>query len=420
MRDKATEQSVAGAIIYDGAKAMEILTRLKCQSEWFTDRKCRDVFKIGYDLFKDGQPISVLDFDHLGDDINNMIDLHQSIAHVESLAEKIKTCWLRRKIKKACTDLARQAENDECDIEEVRSKAELEISSLSTRQDVKMSNIEIIDTAIANWEIAQDKGQCIGVKTGFMCIDHSFGGLMRSGLIIFSGTAGSCKTMLARNIIEHVTECGHKVSFLSLEQTAEQIWGGILARFAKQSVFYLNGGHPVKANINATKAVREMVASLPLTVEERPHTRDEMMSWGRREVGRGAELLVVDYIQRVQANSYDKTDSEEQRIAKTSTALADLAKETGIPVLAISALSRNGQLRGSGILDYDAYCHLRMGKSEEWRPPAGSDEGNLQYEAYFEKARFGPTAGVTSFWLLGNENRLIEESNKNARDTLDV
>jgi len=418
MEDRNVELQIVGGIMYDGADVMEILTRNKVDGDWFADRLCRKVWDEAYKLYKLGHPITYPDIIKAAghsETLEKAVDSWQSIAHTSHLCGKLREYRQRRHLIKAADKIKKAAEDMDNDIEQERSKAELSISDLTTRVDTTRNSIDIVDEAIKDWTLVAEQGSCIGVRTRFKAIDDGFGGLIKSAFYILSGAAGSCKTTLARNIIEHVCEDGHKVGFLSLEQTAQQIWGAMLARYSKQSVFYLNSGRRDRSDVGKLKEVREFVSGFPLTVEERPHTRDEMLSWGRREVSRGAGLLVVDYIQRVQPNAREGGDSEEQRIAKTSTALADLAKETGIPVLAISALSRDDKLRGSGILDYDAYCHLKLSKAADWE---GGIDPNLVYEARAEKARFGPSQWTARMVLLGNEGRLIDEPTDDARETL--
>ena len=54
----------------------------------------------------------------------------------------------------------------------------------------------------------------------------------------------------------------------------------------------------------------------------------------------GLSLIVVDYIQLMRASSSNKNDGRVQEISEITQGLKALAKELGVPVLALSQLSR--------------------------------------------------------------------------------
>jgi len=409
---KHAEMSIVGAIMYDGVRAVDMAIGDKITPDHFYSPKCKEAYIHAIELFKTGK---VCDISTMLSDLGageeefltSCLDTFSTIASMPEWCSVLHDNYQRREIKKLCSEITGSLGDTDVDIEELRSKVELGISGLSRKKAQFKDVHTILDSAIEDWYRARDNGRCIGVQTGFIALDRFFGGLMKSAFYIFSGPPGSCKTTLARNIMEHVADSGMRVSMLSLEQTSEQIWAGIIARYAKQSVFLLNCGSK-RANIEAIKDTKEFVSKLPIHVEERPHSISDAMSWGRREVAAGSQLLVVDYIQRLQGDKGVRYGTKEDKVAQSSTALADLAKETGIPVLAISALSRTGNLRGSGVLDYDAYCMLNLAKSEQWSPD------NLSYTASFNKQRFGPPAEAQTMYLLGDEGRLVDESVYNA------
>lgn len=409
---KDEERELIGGILAEGTQVMNILINEKVTEDFFHVPLYKYIYQIASERKKHNDIVDVSEImKRFGAEnaleIEACIDSWLTIAHTEYLCQRLSLYRISRGLIHTLGELTNDAYTSIDDIEQLRSKAELAISSLSLKRSVKSDAASMLDEAISDWEMAREKGTCIGVQTGFRAIDTFFGGLMKSSFYIFSGAPGACKTTLARNIVEHVAEKGIPCSILSLEQTGTQIWGAIIARLAKQSVFRLNCGSK-NASIESIKQWRDFAADLPIKVEERPHSISETMSWGRREVANGAQLLVVDYIQRIQGDKGTKYGTEEAKVAQTSTALADLAKETGIPVLAISSLSRNGNLRGSGTLDFDAYCMLNIAKSEEWSPD------NLIYTISFQKQRFGPPADDVEVVLLGDEGRLIDRSTLDA------
>jgi len=222
---------------------------------------------------------------------------------------------------------------------------------------------------------------------------------MPGAFYILSGTPGSGKTTLARNIMEHVAcNLDETVCLISLEQTAEQIWGAIVACHARVSMFQLNQGHLRPEHHSSLVASAGIVHKWPIHVIDTPATLSRIWSTARRMFTRNkCRLVVIDYIQRIRPEQ--KYHSDESKFTHFSLTLAELAKELKITVMAISSLSREGKLRGSGQLDFDAWAHIKLRRGDDWSPK------NLVYSCSFEKQRFGPIIEEENLLLIGDEQR---------------
>ena len=105
-------------------------------------------------------------------------------------------------------------------------------------------------------------------------------------------------------------------------------------------------------------------------------------------------LLIVDYVQLVSAPAKD----ERERLTKISNQLRALAKETGVPIVAISQLNRprdgnqnarpnKFSLKESGNLENDAHVILLTYRPvDEYGAPTGEDE------LIIAKQRHGPVS----------------------------
>lgn len=286
------------------------------------------------------------------------------------------------------------------DPEQVRSKAEYRLSMLCQRAGGRRDLKAIVANAMETWEAAQKTGSA-GIKTGFRIFDEFCGGLLPSAYIVISGKGGTGKTTLARNVAENVAMRGIPVTVFTLEQSAEQYAGATVARVAKQSVWKLNNGRR-DCDFARLANAAGTVLGWPYRVDDEPHTGASLWSAARRAVGRyGARLLVVDYLQAVKDEQ--RRESDEARIASASAVCRDIAKELKITVIAVSALSNQGVLRGSGMIHYDCFTHVRLQTADSWGPD------NLLYTATLEKQRFGPPGAVIGLRLLGDEQRFAEE-----------
>jgi replicative DNA helicase len=120
----------------------------------------------------------------------------------------------------------------------------------------------------------------------------------------------------------------------------------------------------------------------------------------RNEIG----LLVVDYIQLV--DSDETRDSRQEQIAKISRRLKSLARELGIPLIALSQLNRAvesredkrprmADLRESGAIEQDADIVLLLHRPEYYE---ATDQPGVA-EIIVAKNRNGPTGTIKLTFL---------------------
>jgi replicative DNA helicase len=117
----------------------------------------------------------------------------------------------------------------------------------------------------------------------------------------------------------------------------------------------------------------------------------------RLKAEHGLGLVVVDYLQLVTGGV--KIENRQQEISSISRSMKGLAKELGVPVVALSQLSRAPEartdrrpqlsdLRESGALEQDADVVMFIYREEEYKP---TDENRGIAEIIIGKQRNGPT-----------------------------
>ena len=159
---------------------------------------------------------------------------------------------------------------------------------------------------------------------------------------------------------------------------------------------------------------------------------------GRRQ--RGLDLLVVDYLQLL-SSAKSRSDSRVQEITEITTGLKALAKELNVPILGLSQLSRQvemrddkrpqlSDLRESGSIEQDADVVLFVYREEYYlknKEPRPGTEEHVAWMAEMERAhgraeviigkqRHGPTgtielqfdAEVTRFSTIAREDTVPE------------
>lgn len=244
---------------------------------------------------------------------------------------------------------------------------------------------------------AARKGHKIqGIQTGFRSIDNVIRRLDPGGLYVLAARPGMGKTSLALQMALNVAEAGKGVLFISLEMNAEPLSSrNISAR----------SGVPLSAILSEELTDRQMedvckasleIDALPLTIEERSGLTVPMIAAKAREAHRkhGLGLIVVDHLHIVGMPPETTKMGATWAVGQVSNALKRLAKDMGIPVLALAQLNRGvegrddkrpnmSDLRQSGEIEQDAEAVLMLYRQEYYlgkrKPEQGGDESPQRF-----------------------------------------
>ena len=224
----------------------------------------------------------------------------------------------------------------------------------------------------------QREGGLAGLSTGLLDMDKKLGGLHKSDLLILAGRPSMGKTSLATNIAFNIAKAykrgtlsdgtegavdGGVVGFYSLEMSAEQLAGRVLAEASEISSHKIRQGDMNEGEFRRFVDAAKALESCPLYIDDTPALPISQLAARARRLKRthGLDVLIVDYLQLVRGTS----DNRVQEIAEISMGLKAIAKELNIPVIALSQLSRQvesrddkrpqlSDLRESGSIEQDA------------------------------------------------------------------
>ena len=239
-------------------------------------------------------------------------------------------------------------------------------SSLIKFDDAMKQTIEMASAAYKN------EGGIVGVPTGLRDLDDKLGGLHQSDLIIIAGRPSMGKTSLATNIAfnaaQNIQNNSKKscIAFFSLEMSSEQLSTRIISEQSRIGSNDIRRGRISDEQFDQFLETSKNISELPLYIDETPAISIAAMSNRARRIKRlhGLDLIVVDYIQLMKGSLNNK-DGRVQEISQITQGLKAIAKELGVPVLALSQLSRQveqrddhkpqlADLRESGSIEQDA------------------------------------------------------------------
>lgn len=342
------------------------------------------------------------------------------------IADTVKDAAISRNVEVATTDIIEMAERA---LYAVSSDGE----GKSSQRGFDEALTEAMEMAAAAY--SRD-GTLSGIATGLNDLDRMMGGLQRSDLIILAARPAMGKTSLATNIAFHVA--GHyrgevqpdgstkaikggRVAFFSLEMSAEQLATRILSEQAEISSSDIRRGNIAERDFGRLADVANRIKHLPLTIEDAGGlTIGQLVTAARRlKRQRGVDLIIVDYIQLLSGTTKRSGENRVQEVTEITTKLKGLAKELGVPIIALSQLSRQvenredkrphlADLRESGSIEQDADVVMFIYREEYYLKAAEPKEGtgsHMEWQQKMEEAhgkadviiakqRHGPTGTV--------------------------
>ena len=298
-------------------------------------------------------------------------------------------------------------------------------------------------------------GRLTGVGTGLTDIDNLLGGLHPSDLIILAGRPSMGKTALATNIAYHaantyrteVDEFGNEeivdgamVAFFSLEMSAEQLATRILAEKSGVGSEHIRRGKLTNSEFQKLVQASHELQRAKIFIDDTPALTVSALRTRARRLKRqhSLGLIVIDYLQLV-AGTSKRNDNRVQEVSEITRGLKTLAKELDVPVLALSQLSRQVELRDdkrpqlsdlreSGSIEQDADVVMFIFRDEYYvsrREPREDtpehhvwqeemDQVHNLAEVIVAKQRHGPTGKL----LLHFNELLTKFSNLSKKDYL--
>jgi replicative DNA helicase len=335
---------------------------------------------------------------------------HPVAVSVSHAAEIIRAASLRRQLADTCARVADKARGEGGNVAELLDDAQRRIMAIGADRVTAAPETmaAACDGLIEDIEAIQTGRRCLGLQTGFTKLDETLGGMQPGDLIILAARPSMGKTALALNIAENTAHDGNRVAFFSLEQPKKQLALRSLARATGISISALRSGNLSASAWTRIVEAQGNIQGIPLLIDDRAglHVREIQRACRRFAKDGGLSLLVVDYIQLCHGGQAQRKDLE---IGAISAGLKTLAKDLGVPVLALSQLSRETErrqdrrpqlsdLRESGALEQDADVVVLLFNENRYTKKVPEHQQAVAVEVRVEKNRQGPTGFFQLQW----------------------
>jgi replicative DNA helicase len=298
------------------------------------------------------------------------------------------------------------------EVEETLDKAEKRVYEV-TNTPTLHKFVSMRDSLTEAWarleNLAANKNELRGVRTGFKDLDTLLAGFQKSDLIILAARPSMGKTALALDIARQ-TAVAHNtvVGMFSLEMSAQQLVDRMVSAEAKVNSWNLRTGRGLDADdYEKIRDAYDRLSKAPIYIDDKAgNTILNMRAVARRlKREHGLGLIVVDYLQLMMPSQTRGSDSMVQQVTEISRSLKQLARELDVPVLALSQLSRAveqrrdrprlSDLRDSGSIEQDADVVMFIHREDKMT--GNTDRPNIA-EILVEKHRNGPVGKIELYF----------------------
>ena len=221
-----------------------------------------------------------------------------------------------------------------------------------TTQLARLSNIAAPATQIADKRHILTRLTDPSIETkytsyGIKGINEICGGGGAAGdLIILAGRPGMGKTALALSILRQSAKEGNRILIASLEMSAEQLLLRLLSQMSNLPFQVLKRKAYHASRYQHVDNMKEELFKLPFDIVDTPGMTVQEL----RQITKAQkpDLLMVDYLQLLTPE--DKRANRNEQVGQMSRGLKLIAKENGIPVIALSQLSRDQEKSATGTI----------------------------------------------------------------------
>lgn len=443
--NRDAEMALLGCLLIDNEIASEIVDKLteddfyqeshkyivRAMQRVYNDRKPVDLVTVSDELEKEGCLEKAGGIVYL----TELTEITPSAANYKSYYEIIARDSINRKLIRASRKIIETSMTgaDEKTALAFAEKSIYDISKQSERSVLLgMKDDDIIGEVLQKFEKLQsDPDSFKGIPTGYKRLDRMTNGLQAGALIVLAARPGMGKTSLAMNLVENAAlRAGKTCAVFSLEMPRTEIVQRLICSYANVSMKNALSGELSAKEWKKLMLAGDQLKKSNIYIDDSSRvTPAEILSKCRRlkTTAGGVDLIMIDYIQLMSSGDSKMAGGEnrQQEVASITRDLKIMAKELGVPVLALSQLRRIqsneptlSDLRESGAIEQDADIVMFISRPEALASKEDIESGKVvkgAAELILAKHRAGEQ-GRVSLKFIGEYTKFVDVDEQNRED----
>ncbi len=428
--DIEAEQAVLGSMLTDKDAVISAIEVLKEDDFYREDNKA--IYGAILNLYNRAEPVDIITlkaelvslgkFDVIGgiEYLASLPDMAPTSANIEKYIKIVEEKSMLRNLIQTANEIIALGYDPTEEVELIMDEAEKKIFSIMQKKSKKgYTSIKdiLVDTFAGLEKLYNQKQHITGVPTGFIDLDYKTAGLHESDLILIAARPAMGKSAFALNIATNAAvKSKIPVAIFSLEMSKEQMVNRILCSEAMVDSNKIRTGKIDDEDWMKLAGALGPLSESGIYIDDTPgiSVMEIRAKCRKLKLEKNIGLVVIDYLQLVQASNNKRGGSREQEISEISRSLKILAKEINVPVIALSQLSRAPEqrpdhrpmlsdLRESGAIEQDADIVMFLYRDDYYNEE--SEKKNIA-EVIIAKHRAGSTGTVELLWL-GNYTKFI-------------
>lgn len=421
-QDLEAERSILGAMMI--SKDAIALAAGRVKPDHFYRQAHSDIFKAILTLYQRNEPVDLITVSGAlkKQDVLEKIGGHSFLAdiinsvptasNVDSYSRIVIEKYMLRRLIDISSDVIKESFDDTSEGDAVLEDAQKRLMDLSSEQGgdefVKLDTVlkGVFDDIQSVYD-TEDK--ILGVTSGFKDLDAVTSGFQKADLCILAARPSMGKTALALNFAVNAALKNIPVAIFSLEMPADQLAVRLLSSESKLDMKRLRTAslheHEYKNLINALGTLSEA----PIYIDDSPGISPLELRAKTRRIQAEADikLIIIDYLQLMKGGKR-RAESRYHEVSEIVREVKAFAKESGIPIIALSQLSRSveqrqdktpmlSDLRETGEIEQTADLVMFIHREDYYEQKTSDSMKDLSLSptnVVIAKHRNGPTGAV--------------------------
>jgi replicative DNA helicase len=421
------EEQILGTILNLNA-GLDIVAEILRPEDFYMDAHQR-IFRAMLELDKKGQPVDIVSvYTRLKEkEESELVGAPYALTQLstkatgaggslEHHARKVKETAVGRDLIRACGQtIASAFDGDPFDAMKAHEQELTEISLGINQRTLQHAGAKVVDVLNGIATLRKNDKYLTGVPTGYRDMDTLTHGWQAPDLIILAARPSVGKTALALNLAWNAasnTEISTDVLLFSLEMSTDQLIKRLLSHVSGVKLDRLLSGKLEEDEWKAIQQAANKINAANLYIDDTAsmdvYSFTRKVKAAKRKSKTKKFLVIADYLQLFSGPVGQKL-TREQIISEVSRQMKIAAKEAGVPIIALSQLSRETEkrtgdnkkpklsdLRDSGAIEQDADVVMLMYRYDYYDKTGAvmSDRMYGETEINFAKNRNGSVEEV--------------------------
>lgn len=394
-QDRELERAILGALLIEQEAYMQVSDILKPAT--FYEKRHQILFEAIQRLNFEQKPVDILTvtnelektgkLEEAGGPfyLTELSQMVYSSAHIEYHARIIADKALARQLITLTSEIQTKAfdptQPADALMQEIEGRV-FELSQTNQKRDVVQIDSVINEAQDMLYSASKRTDGMTGVPSGFTKLDKMTAGWQASDLVILAARPAMGKTAFSLSMAKNMAvDQRIPTAFFSLEMSKVQLVNRLISNVCEITGEKLRTGKLAPFEWEQLDKNIKQLYGAPLYIDDTPSLSVFELRTKARRLHREHKIriIMIDYLQLMNASGMS-FNSRQEEVSVISRSLKGLAKELGIPILALSQLNRGvesrpdddkrpqlSDLRESGAIEQDADIVTFIHRPEYYR-----------------------------------------------------